>query len=109
MLLSLSSVAPDWWHERGFQVLVMGPICCIIGTALLINTILKIKKGKLRAYALGQGGKKETVWRQIEPFKFYCCLAPQTFLGLFLSISGLLLVVDYFLWYFNLVEWVGIE
>ena len=82
----------------------MGLSFTIIGAWILINAILKIKKGKLLTTGLKQFGKKETVWRQIEPFKFYCYLAPQTFVGLTLSIPSLILLVSCFLWYFNFIE-----
>ena len=93
---TLLSISQDLSGIGFWKFTGLGLALTVFGAWELINQIKKIKAGKLR-WSLGVDNKKKTVWRQIEPFKFYCYLAPQTFVGLTLSIPSLILLVSYFL------------
>ncbi len=88
---TLLSISKDlsgigFWKYTG-----IGLFFTIIGAWVLINQIKKINAGKLR-WSRDNSSKKETVWRQIEPFKFYCLLAPLIFIGLgFLALGSITL------------------
>ncbi|MBT7541368.1 MAG: hypothetical protein HN683_18635 [Gammaproteobacteria bacterium] len=84
---TLLSISQDlsgigFWKFTGLRLALT-----VFGAWELINQIKKIKAGKLRG-SLGVDNKKKTVWRQIEPFKFYCLLAPRIFVGLGLLAFG---------------------
>ena len=100
---TLLSISKDmsgigFWYYTG-----IGLSFTIIGAWILINQIKKIKAGKLRWSSDGSS-KKETVWRQIEPFKFYCLLAPYIFMGLILLAFGSITLAFILLFLLKFIE-----
>jgi hypothetical protein len=84
---TLLSISQDLSGIGFWKFTGLGLALTVFGAWELINQIKKIKAGKLR-WSLGVDNKKKTVWRQIEPFKFYCLLAPRIFVGLGLLAFG---------------------
>jgi hypothetical protein len=84
---TLLSISQDLSGIGFWKFTGLGLALTVFGAWELINQIKKIKAGKLR-WSLGVDNKKKTVWRQIEPFKFYCLLAPRIFVGLGLLALG---------------------
>ena len=88
---TLLSISQDLSGIGFWKFTGLGLALTVFGAWELINQIKKIKAGKLR-WSLGVDNKKKTVWRQIEPFKFYCLLAPLIFIGLgFLALGSITL------------------
>ena len=100
---TLLSISQDLSGIGFWKFTGLGLALTVFGAWELINQIKKIKAGKLR-WSLGVDNKKKTVWRQIEPFKFYCLLAPRIFVGLSLLALGSIALVIILLFLLKFIE-----
>ena len=100
---TLLSISQDLSGIGFWKFTGLGLAFTIFGAWILINQIKKIKAGKLR-WSRENSSKKETVWRQIEPFKFYCLLAPRIFVGLSLLALGSITLAFILLFLLKFIE-----
>ena len=100
---TLLSISQDLSGIGFWKFTGLGLALTVFGAWELINQIKKIKAGKLRWSSDGSS-KKKTEWRQIEPFKFYCLLAPGFFTGLILLAFGSITLAFILLFLLKFIE-----